>query len=166
MCPEDILCSEDEVYELLCSLDTTKGSGDDDISAIMLKATALSITSAVTQLFNISVKSLLPMLLLFLSLTANLTQAIYRPISLLSVLSKFLEKHVRNLLITHLDETHPIFAQQWGFTLGKSTNSALLAATNQWHELLDSGLDISVQYFLISGRLLILSPTGLFFKSF
>ena len=32
-CPDDFLCSEDEVYELLCTLDTTKSSGDDDISA-------------------------------------------------------------------------------------------------------------------------------------
>ena len=42
-----------EVYELLCALDTTKSSGDDDISAHMLKETALSITPVVTQLFNI-----------------------------------------------------------------------------------------------------------------
>ena len=32
----------------------------------------------------------------------------YRPISLLSVLSKLLEKHVRNLLIDHFAEFHPL----------------------------------------------------------
>ena len=48
----NILCSEEEVYELLCSLDTTKASGS-DISAHMLKKTALSITEAITTLFNI-----------------------------------------------------------------------------------------------------------------
>ena len=47
---------EEEVYELLCSLDTTKANGHDDISAKMLKETAMSITSAVTELFNISVR--------------------------------------------------------------------------------------------------------------
>lgn len=31
------LCSEEEVYKLLCSLETIKSNGDDDISAIMLK---------------------------------------------------------------------------------------------------------------------------------
>ena len=50
------MCSEDEVYELLWTIDTTKSSGDDDISARMLKETALSITPVVTQLFNISLK--------------------------------------------------------------------------------------------------------------
>ena len=57
--PEDscdsILCSEDEVCNLLHSLDTTKSNRDDDISAIMLKNTALSITEAVTKMFNISI---------------------------------------------------------------------------------------------------------------
>ena len=55
-CPAHLLCSEEEVYELLCTVDTTQSSGDDDISARMLKETALSITPAVTQLFNISLK--------------------------------------------------------------------------------------------------------------
>ena len=57
--PEDscdsILCSEEEVYNLLHSLDTTKSNGDNDISAIMVKNTALSIAEAVTKMFNISI---------------------------------------------------------------------------------------------------------------
>ena len=55
-CPDKLLCTEDEVYELLCSLDPSKANGHDDISARMLKETALSITPAVTQLFNISIR--------------------------------------------------------------------------------------------------------------
>ena len=153
-CPDDIFCSEDEVYELLCTLDTTKSSGDDDISARMLKETALSITPAVTQLFNISLKlgaipdewkvarvSPIPK-------SHNKSDpGSYRPISLLSVLSKLLEKHVRNLLVDHLEKFHPLSAQQWGFTRGKSTTGALLAATDSWHKLLDSGLDICTVFF-------------------
>ena len=98
VCPEDILCSEDEVYELLCSLDTTKGSGDDDISAIMLKATVLSVTSAVTQLFNISLKLgeipedwKVARVIPIPKSHGKSDPGNYRPISLLSVLSKLLE---------------------------------------------------------------------------
>ena len=43
-CPSDLLCTEDEVYELLSTLDVTKANGHDDISPIMLKETAVSIT--------------------------------------------------------------------------------------------------------------------------
>ena len=153
-CPDDFLCSEDEVYELLRTLDTTKSSGDDDISARMLKETALSITPVVTQLFNyISLKlgeipeewkiarvSPIPK-------SHNKSDpGSYHPNSLLSVLSKLLEKHMRNLLIDHFAVFHPL-SQQWGFTHGKSTTGALLATTDNWHRLLDTGLDICAVFF-------------------
>ena len=56
-CPADILCSEEEVEQMLLSLDTTKSSGSDGISAIMLKETAFSITPGITKLFNISIRT-------------------------------------------------------------------------------------------------------------
>ena len=54
-CPESWFCTEDEVYEMLSTLDATKSSGHSEISAWMLKETALSMTPAVTQLFIISI---------------------------------------------------------------------------------------------------------------
>jgi len=42
-CPEQLLCTEEEVLFLLTSLDVTKASGADSISARMLKATAPAI---------------------------------------------------------------------------------------------------------------------------
>ena len=119
-CPENFLCSEDVVYGLLCSLDPTKANGHDDISAQMLKETALSITPAETQLFIISVQlgkvpeewktahaTPIPK-------SRDHSTPNYRPISLLSVLSKLLEMHIRNLLIVHLGKYYPLSAYQWG----------------------------------------------------
>ena len=147
-CPESLFCTEDEVYEMLSTLDTTKSSGHSEISARMLKETALSMTPAVTQLFNISISlgelpdewkiarvSPIPK-------SSNRSDpSNYRPISLLSVLSKLLERHIRNTLLDHLTLYSPISAQQWGFSRGKSATGALLAATDQWHQWLDSGTD-------------------------
>ena len=65
-----------------------------------------------------------------------------RPISLLSILSKLLEKHIRNLLVKYFEAQCPLSMQQWGFTTGKSTTGALLSATNHWFSLLDQGYDI------------------------
>ena len=56
VCPDELLCIEEEVYNMLRTLDVSKSNGHDDISARMLKETALSMTSIVTQLFNISIK--------------------------------------------------------------------------------------------------------------
>ena len=51
---EPLMCIEDEVLEMLSTLDATKSNGHDEISTKMLKETALSMTSAVTKLFNMS----------------------------------------------------------------------------------------------------------------
>ena len=53
-CPTDLLCTVEEVEQLLLSLDTTKSSGCDGISATMLKVTAHSIAPGITKLFNTS----------------------------------------------------------------------------------------------------------------
>ena len=55
--PEDLLCSEDEVLNLLLSLDVNKANGPDGMSANMLKNTTHSIVSGVTAIFNLSLKN-------------------------------------------------------------------------------------------------------------
>ena len=71
----------------------------------------------------------------------------YRPISLLPVLSKLLERHIVNLLLQHLMETQPSFASQWGFQCGKSTVTALLETTHNWFEMLENGNDVGAMFF-------------------
>ena len=48
----DLLCMEPEVFDLLASLDISKATGPDGISAQMLKYTAETITPIITSLFN------------------------------------------------------------------------------------------------------------------
>ena len=52
-CPPELLCTEDEVLELLRALDMSKANGPDNISAKMLKSTAVSIAPALTKLLNL-----------------------------------------------------------------------------------------------------------------
>ena len=55
-----------------------------------------------------------------------------RPISLLSIVSKVLERHVHTLIMDHLHNHHPLSEFQWGFQPGKSTVTALLSTTHSW----------------------------------
>ena len=71
----------------------------------------------------------------------------YRPISLLPIISKTLERHVYALIMRHLQENHPLSAFQWGFLEGRSTVSALLHITNQWFQALEAGNDICAVFF-------------------
>ena len=135
LCPEQYLCSEDEVLKKLLSLDTSKSNGPDGISATMMKATAASIAPGIAnlKLINKFISSgVFP--------TAWKTSSVvpipkgkdrtsvsnYRPISLLPILSKVLEKHIHKLVSAHLKLCYPIVLQQLGFQPKKSTVSALL----------------------------------------
>ena len=99
-CPEQLLCTEEEVLFLLTCLDVTKASGPDDISARILKATAAAIIQVMTKLFNLSIStgsihqaaksSVVPVS----KSTDHTLQSNYRPISLFSILSKVLEKYI------------------------------------------------------------------------
>ena len=53
-CPEHFLCSDDEVFDLISSLDSSKSTGPDGISVRILKPVAASITTSLTRLFNLS----------------------------------------------------------------------------------------------------------------
>ena len=52
-CPPELLCTENEVLELLLALDTSKANGPDNISAKMLKSTTVSIAPVLTKLLNL-----------------------------------------------------------------------------------------------------------------
>ena len=54
---DTLLCTEEEVYKMITSLDTSKANGPDGISAKMLKGTASSIAPVLTRLFNQSLES-------------------------------------------------------------------------------------------------------------
>ena len=80
-----------------------------------VKKTALSITPAVTKLFNVSLTSgELPSEWKTAHVSPipksgdNSNPSNYHPISLLSILSKLLEKHIVNLLTEHLKSHAPL----------------------------------------------------------
>jgi len=66
--------------------------------------------------------------------TVHTNPSNFCPISLLSILSKLLEKHMAQLLTEYMAANSPISPHQWGFCCGKSTASALaLAVVNGRH---------------------------------
>ena len=151
---QDILCTEDEVCELLKSLDVSKANGPDGISARMLRCTANAIAPSLTKLFNCSItcgrppdswkmSSVVPIP----KISRAKSTSDYRPISLLSILSKVLERHFHFLISDHLSTQHSLANCQWGFQPRKSTISALLHTTHEWLRHLESGSEIGAIFF-------------------
>ncbi len=71
----------------------------------------------------------------------------YRSVSLLSVLSKVLERHVHTVITDHLQTFHPLAESQWGFLPGKSTATGLLTTTYNWLNTLEGGGEIGAVFF-------------------
>jgi hypothetical protein len=98
---ETITISENDVNEIILGLDTTKSYGPDEVSPRMIKEARPSIVSSLTKLFNLS---LLTETFPDLWKRANVSPLFkkaedfltinYRPVSLLSILSKVFEKIV------------------------------------------------------------------------
>ena len=103
-CPDHLFCTTQEIVQLIKGLDVSKANGPDRISARMLKGTCESIAPSLTNLFNLSIaKGHFPKLwkearvVPIPKSTTKHSPSGYRPISLLSILSKLLEKHFHSL---------------------------------------------------------------------
>ena len=156
-CPDYLLCTEEQVSNLIAALDCSKATGTDAISARMLKGTLSSILPSLTNLFNLSIRTgtfpqswkcarVVP-----IPKKGDLSNpANYRPISILPILSKILERHIHGIISDHLKVNAPISDQQWGFSPGKSTTSALLSFTHDCSEALDNGKEVAAIFFDLS----------------
>ena len=131
----DITISELDVYKALSSLDTTKASGCDGISAKLLKHCAIALYQPLHHLFSLSLcQHYIP-----LEWRTHLIRPIfksgnkqdvknYRPISLLCIVSKVLERLVYDNVIDFVRSL--IYKGQFGFLKGHSSLQQLLIFWN------------------------------------
>jgi hypothetical protein len=109
----------------------------DGISSKLLKSIKNEICTPLAHIFNLSVnQGIFPKKLkksrtvpIFKSGDPTLCDN-YRPISLLSSMSKILEKIVSTQLVNHLDRNDILHEHQYGFQRGKSTEHNLIHALN------------------------------------
>ena len=100
--PSELLCDEAKVFDLILGLDPTKSTGPDGISVKTLKGT---IVPSLTRLFNLSLSTgtfpnswKLAHIIPVPKSGDSADPTNYQPISILSVVSKLLERHVHQLL--------------------------------------------------------------------
>ena len=121
----------------------------------MLKSTAYSIAPGLTKLFN-------KLVCIIWKVSKHLETIIcssipkgedkssvsnYQTISLLSIVSKLLERHMYRLILLHLEVYHPISLHQWGFQPKKSTTAALSDVCNTWAMAVDKGKEVCAIFF-------------------
>ena len=136
-----------EVENMLRSLDISKSAGEDKISGKFLRDAAEVISSPLTYIMNLSLKSatvpddfkLARVLPIYKNGNRNY-EGNYRPVSILPVASKVLEKIVYNQMHKYLEQNNLIYAFQSGFRSAHSTDTALTFLADKLRANMDEGL--------------------------
>ena len=138
--------SEDEIMDILKSLPTNKGTGPASIPLRFLLLVADLIIVPLCRLVNVSFSTgVFPDILKIAKIIplhkGGSTQDLnnFRPISLLSIFDKIMEKLMHKRLYAFLDEHKILFENQFGFRKGSSTAHSLVEITEKIKESIDNG---------------------------
>jgi len=134
-----------EVLKLLLDLSENKATGLDNYQAKLLKLTANSIAPSITNIFN---KSLITgkfptewkqaKISAIFKKGSKVDSGNYRPISILPVISKLIEKIVHQQLYTYLSTNNLLSQAQSGFRKSFSTQTSLHRLIEEIYEALNS----------------------------
>ena len=130
--------SESFVRNSLNHLPETKAAGLDRIGGYFLKIAATAISPALTKIFNLSINSasfpdlwkIAKVSPLFKS-GSLFDRSNFRPISVLAVISKILERHVHNSFYHFLTEYNLLVENQFGFRTSRSCELAVTHLTDK-----------------------------------
>ena len=136
-----------EVENMLRSLDISTSAGEDKISGKFLRDAAEVISSPLTYIMNLSLKSatvpddfkLARVLPIYKKGNINY-EGNYRPVSILAVASKVFEIFLYNQMHKYLEQNNLIYAFQSGFRSVHSTDTALTFLADKLRANMDEGL--------------------------
>ena len=152
-----IVATESDVKDLIKSIDPSKATGPDGISPRLLKEAGDAIVPSLTRLINLSLScakvpdswkraNVIP---IHKKDDKCLTNN-YRPISLLSVVSKIMEKIVFKYVYNFLHANKLLTKFQSGFIPGDSTVNQLAYLYHVFSEALDKKKDVRIVFCDIS----------------
>jgi hypothetical protein len=129
--------TQTHICDIIKILHSKNSTDIDGISTKLLKEIAIELSWPLAHIFNNSLRQgVFPDRLktsrtvpIFKAGRADLCDN-YRPISLLSTLSKVLEKIVSVQLVNHLDRNNILYEHQYGFQRNKSTEHSIIHAVN------------------------------------
>ena len=127
------------VIKVTANLDSSKASGPDCIPVVLLKNCEPELSYILIELFNMCLKescfpncwkvsSVVP---IFKNVGERSTAKNYRPVSLLSVVSKVFEKLVNNRIVDHLEKCDLFSDFQDGFRYSRSTEDLLTVGSDR-----------------------------------
>jgi hypothetical protein len=159
----------DEVLNIVKGLKNSKSTGVDYLDTWTIKLVAEDILPAITHIINLSIRqSKFPTywkqakVVPLLKKGDPLIPKNYRPVALLPILSKILEKAVFLQIVGYLDANKLLNPNHHGCRSGHSTATALIQMYDQWVEEVEAGqmvgvmmIDLSAAFDMVDHSLLL-----------
>ena len=161
--------TEHHMAKLIKDMDVSKATGLDDISAKIIKLSGPYITKVLVQICNRSIETgtfpkpwKMAKVIPLYKKNGKEDPGNYRPISILPVLSKILEKHVATSLLEFLNVNDLLAKRQSGFRSKHSCETALHLMIDEWSShLLDKKMvgllfvDFSKAFDLVDHKIIL-----------
>ena len=159
----------EEVHDIIKGLKNSKSTGIDYIETEIIKLVSKEILPAVTHIVNLSLsQSTFPSIwkhskvIPLLKKGDPLSPKNYRPVALLPILSKVLEKVVFLQLVEYLDSNKLLSPNHHGSRHSHNTATALIQMYDQWIEEMEEGklvgvmmIDLSAAFDMVDHQLLL-----------
>ncbi len=146
-----------EILKYLKNLDVSKACGPDNITNRMLKLSADSLCVPLSQLINkifdckkYPANWKIGIIVPLHKKDKKDNPNNYRPVTLLSTISKICEKVIFDRMFDHIDSHNLLYEQQSGFIKGHSTHDQLLAIVHYLHENIESGKSVKAVFLDIT----------------
>ena len=135
----------DTVTEIITNLKNSKACGLDNIDTSVLKIAKKELVPAITHIINLSITNAVfpntykrsKVAPLYKMKGDRLEMSSYRPVALLPIISKILERVIYIQTVTYMDTYRYLHPNHHGFRTGHSTTTALLQMYDQWMEAVD-----------------------------
>ena len=143
-----------DVGKYITMMDNNKSMGHDNINPFLLKLALTYIVEPLTYIYNLSILSnVFPTILkkkakvIPLPKTNDLSEPHnFRPISILPLLSKPIERHIHKLLLNVLTEHNLLCQSQSGFRPQHSCHTALAKLCDNWLSAINNSEVVSAVF--------------------
>ena len=160
----------EQVEKIISQLKNTKASGMDNLDTYIIKLTKKSIVPSVCHILNLSITSnkfptkwkLAKIVPLYKGKGSKLDPKNYRPVAILPILSKVLERAMYQQMVAYMDSYNLFNPNHHAYRSFHSTTTAMLQMYTTWLDAIEQGdmagvcmIDMSAAFNVVDTQLLL-----------